>query len=64
MVFKIRNIGKYCDVEVELDNTRVALGMHDEDERKQLADTLNEAVKGLLDSDDYKEMLEKELARF
>ena len=64
MTISVRPIGKYCDVEVTLDNTKVALGLMDEDERKKLADTLNDAVKQLLDSDDYKELLEKELSDY
>lgn len=64
MTISVRPIGKYCDVEVTLDNTKVALGLMDEDERKKLADTFNDAVKQLLDSDDYKELLEKELSDY
>jgi len=64
MTITVRNLAKYCDVDVEVDNTKIALGLHDDDERKKLADTLNEAVKALLDHNEYKELLEKELAQY
>lgn len=41
--------GKYKDVEVILDNTKVPLGLHDEEECMKLACMLKAAIQDLID---------------
>ena len=59
--FKISRGGKYKDVEVVLDNTRVALGLHTEEEALALARVLKSAIEDLIpDRDECKAFLENE----
>ena len=57
--FSIRKIGKYYDVDVTLNDTKVSLGLHDDDQRLALAKTLKSAIYDLLDSGEYKELMEE-----
>jgi len=52
MDITVRKVSKYKDVEVVLDNTKVALGLHDEDECMKLARTLKVAIQDLFDDRD------------
>jgi hypothetical protein len=61
MEISVKRISKYKDVEVTLDNTRVALGLMDEEEAMKLARTLKVAIQDLIDDrDECKAFLEND----
>ena len=49
MEFKIRKNAVYLDVKLKHDGTLIELGLHDEKERKALANILLDAASELLD---------------
>ena len=61
MKIDVRRVSPYKDVTVELDNTKVCLGLMNEDECMELARTLKVAIQDLIDNrDKCKEFLENE----
>lgn len=43
-----RKVGKYLEVEVEINNTKIIVGLLDTDERIELAKALSQAVTDIL----------------
>lgn len=60
MEFDIRRIAKYREVTVKSDETTIALGLHDDEERMALAKTLKDAIRDLLDDDEYQSLIDTE----
>jgi hypothetical protein len=48
VIIKTRRNGKYVDVEVEVHDVTIQLGLHDSKESKALAEQLQEAADDLL----------------
>ena len=59
MQIKARDVSKYKDIEVTINNTTVELGLHNKDECMELAKTFKEAIYDLLDAGEYKELMEE-----
>ena len=57
MIFDIKRIGNYHDVDVTLDNTQVALGLLDRGQAMDLAKTLKQAIDDLLNKDEYNQLM-------
>lgn len=60
MKFHIKNLSKYCEVAITHDNTRIELGILDDEDRMELATELECAISALLNIDEYKKLMDKD----